>query len=154
MSLTVFCGELTLVSPDHRAQQLIDLLQRCGGLERTEELQSLAGSQQLYGKHCRTKAHVQLLPQTHTVFTGVFILSSMVCHLAPRAPLLSGLCEQPSHPSTHGPLSLHWWTGSRRRTGGTEPYSLTLQEQYLNKCKLQFRSQRTQPLKAEEGKAV
>lgn len=58
-----------LVSPDHRAQQLVDLLQRSSGFERTQELQSLAGSQQLYGKHCGTKAHVHLLPQTHTVYT-------------------------------------------------------------------------------------
>lgn len=46
---------------DYTAHKFIDLLQRSGGTQRAEELNTLTGSQQLYGKNCQQKT-----PQKYT----------------------------------------------------------------------------------------
>lgn len=50
VSLKSHWGPGSLNAPSHGAQQLVDLLQRSRGLHRTQELQGLAGGQQLDGQ--------------------------------------------------------------------------------------------------------
>lgn len=66
-----------------------------------------------------------LTPWTSAV---MWFWSFFVDYLVLHAPRLSELYEQPSLPSRRGPLSLHWWTRSQRRTGDIKPYSLKLQK--------------------------